>query len=78
MDNWEDATNIIEMYIDTYNFQIPHHGLEKINNFHAYPCEIFQNPAFMKTDIDECEILIQNNGSIKVSDFLEIKRKKLK
>ena len=53
--------------------------MEKINKFHAYPCEVFDDPALKKTNITDCEIFMENDkGAIKVSDFLQRKLEKVK
>ena len=50
IDNWEDAENVIDMYVNTYNTKIPHLGLEKLNGFNAYPSEVYCNIALQKNN----------------------------
>ena len=78
IDNWEDAKNVIDMYVNTYNTKIPHLGLEKLNGFNAYPSEVYCNIALQKTTIYECTIKIDNKGEIPLDEFLRKIYDKLK
>ena len=56
--SWYEAFYQICMYVEKYNYEIPHHGLEKIDNMHVPPYAIYSNQFLQKTTLDECNIFI--------------------
>ena len=64
----------IENYIERYNFNIPHLGLEKDDDgFNKRPVDVYIDESLQATDIFSTKILIDNKESISLYDFMRIR-----
>ena len=59
---WDQVFTIINYYVSVYNYSIPHHGLEKRNGFHCYPFEVYSDRRLQKTNIFQCQIMIDGTA----------------
>ena len=72
LNEWDEIEMAIDEYVQIYNTELPHFGLEKINKYHAYPIEIFTNQDLQYSNLEDCTIKIDNRTVIPIKNFLHL------